>query len=166
MAGQSGRKPPGPRLAVILVDTSVWIDHLNNSPTGQVARLRELIPTTPLLVGDLILCEILQGLRSEREARLVERGLRRFATASLLDVNLAVPRRTIDFCAARELRSARRSISSSARFASSTGTSCCMTSATLNRWFASSVCGPSDAQRPTETLCPAEARQNCGCPTR
>ena len=75
---------------MILVDTSVWIDHLNNAPTGQVARLRELIPTTPLLIGDLILCEILQGLRSERAARLVERGLRRFAIASLLNVNLAV----------------------------------------------------------------------------
>jgi predicted nucleic acid-binding protein len=75
---------------VILVDTSVWIDHLNNAATGQVVRLRQLIPTTPLLIGDLILCEVLQGLRSEREARLVERGLRRFATASLLDVNLAV----------------------------------------------------------------------------
>ena len=75
---------------MILVDTSVWIDHLNNAATGQVVRLRQLIPTTPLLIGDLILCEILQGLRSEREARLVERGLRRFATASLLDVNLAV----------------------------------------------------------------------------
>jgi predicted nucleic acid-binding protein len=75
---------------VILVDTSVWIDHLNNAATDQVVRLRELIPTTPLLIGDLILCEILQDLRSEREARLVERGLRRFATASLLDVNLAV----------------------------------------------------------------------------
>src|SRR5437870_3597518 len=90
LAGQPGRKPPGTRIAVILVDTSVWIDHLNNSTTGQVAQLRQLIPTTPLLIGDLILCEILQGLRSEREARLVERGLRRFATASLLDVNLAV----------------------------------------------------------------------------
>ena len=75
---------------MILVDTSVWIDHLNNATTDQVVRLRELIPTTPLLIGDLILCELLQGLRSEREARLVERGLRRFATASLLDVNLAV----------------------------------------------------------------------------
>jgi predicted nucleic acid-binding protein len=75
---------------VILVDTSVWIDHLNDAATGQVVRLRQLIPTTPLLIGDLILCELLQGLRSEREARLVERGLRRFATASLLDVNLAV----------------------------------------------------------------------------
>jgi predicted nucleic acid-binding protein len=75
---------------VILVDSSVWIDHLNDAATEAVRRLRELIPSRPLLVGDLILCEVLQGLRSEREARLVERALRRFAIVSLLDPDLAV----------------------------------------------------------------------------
>ena len=75
---------------MILVDSSVWIDHLNNVVTGPVSRLRRLIPTIPLLVGDLILCEVLQGLRSEREARLVERGLRQFEAVSLLDSDLAV----------------------------------------------------------------------------
>ena len=75
---------------MILVDSSVWIDHLNNNATDAVERLRELIPVRPLLVGDLILCEVLQGLRSEREARLVERALRRFAIVALLDPDLAV----------------------------------------------------------------------------
>jgi len=75
---------------VILVDSSVWIDHLNDTATGAVQRLRALIPVQLLLVGDLILCEVLQGLRSGREARLVERALRRFAIVSLLDTDLAV----------------------------------------------------------------------------
>ena len=75
---------------MILVDSSVWIDHLNDAATEAVRRLRELIPARPLLVGELILCEVLLGLRSEREARLVERALRRFATVSLLDPDLAV----------------------------------------------------------------------------
>ncbi|HLY44054.1 MAG TPA: PIN domain nuclease [Stellaceae bacterium] len=75
---------------MILVDSSVWIDHLNAAATGAVRRLRELIRERPLLVGDLILCEVLQGLRSEREARLVERALRRFEVVSLLDPDLAV----------------------------------------------------------------------------
>jgi hypothetical protein len=44
-----------PRPVLILVDSSVWIDLLNNVVTEPVRRLRELIPTTPLLVGDLIL---------------------------------------------------------------------------------------------------------------
>jgi predicted nucleic acid-binding protein len=75
---------------VILVDSSVWIDLLNNVVTEPVKRLRELIPTTPLLIGDLILCEVLQGFRTEAQARLVERSLRRFEEVSLLDPELAV----------------------------------------------------------------------------
>ena len=72
---------------MVLVDSSVWIHHLNDAATEAVHRLRELIPAQPLLVGDLILCEV---LRSQREARLVERALRRFPTVSLLDLGLAV----------------------------------------------------------------------------
>jgi len=75
---------------VILVDSSVWINLLNNVVTEPVNRLRELIPATPLLIGDLILCEVLQGFRTEAQARLVERSLRRFEPVSLLDPELAI----------------------------------------------------------------------------
>ena len=75
---------------MILVDTSVWIDHLNNKQTGEVGTLRGLVGSAPLLVGDLILCEVLQGLRSEREAALVERALGRFDLVSLVTPGLAV----------------------------------------------------------------------------
>ena len=73
---------------MILVDSSVWIDLLNNVVTEPVRRLRELIPTTPLLVGDLILCEVLQGFRTDAQARLVERSLMRFEAVSLIDPEL------------------------------------------------------------------------------
>ena len=75
---------------MILVHSSVWIDLLNNVVTEPVRRLRELIPTTPLLIGDLILCEILQGFRTDAQARLVERSLMRFGAVSLTDPELAV----------------------------------------------------------------------------
>jgi predicted nucleic acid-binding protein len=75
---------------VILVDSSVWIDLLNNVITESVTRLRQLIPYSPILVGDLILYEVLQGLRTEAQARLVERSLGRFEAVSLLDPALAV----------------------------------------------------------------------------
>ena len=75
---------------MILVDSSVWIDLLNNVVTEPVRRLRELIPTTPLLIGDLILCEVLQGFRTDAQARLVERSLMRFEAVSLMDPELAV----------------------------------------------------------------------------
>jgi predicted nucleic acid-binding protein len=75
---------------VILVDTSVWVDHLNDDVTDQVWTLRTLVGREPLLVGDLILCEILQGLRSDKEAALVEQALRRFDVVSLTSPDLAV----------------------------------------------------------------------------
>ncbi len=64
----------GRNFLMILVDSSVWIDHLNNHSTEQVRRLRAYIPSDPLLIGDLILCEVLQGIRSEAAARLVKSG--------------------------------------------------------------------------------------------
>jgi predicted nucleic acid-binding protein len=75
---------------VIVADSSVWVGHLNNQPTPQVRHLRSLVGRTAILVGDLILLEILQGLRDDREAALVERALRRFEVAPMLDPDLAV----------------------------------------------------------------------------
>jgi predicted nucleic acid-binding protein len=75
---------------MILVDSSVWIDQINQAATAQVQRLRELLPEGPLLIGDLILCEVLQGFRSEAQARLVQRSLSRFEIVSLCSPDLAV----------------------------------------------------------------------------
>src|SRR3984957_21330361 len=55
-----------------------------------VERLRSLMSETPLLVGDLILCEVLRGLRTETEARMIERGFRRYEIVSVSDPGLAV----------------------------------------------------------------------------
>jgi predicted nucleic acid-binding protein len=74
---------------VIVVDSSVWINHLNNQVTPEVRHLRALIGRVAILVGDLILLEVLQGLRDGREAALVERALRRFDLAPMLDPDLA-----------------------------------------------------------------------------
>jgi predicted nucleic acid-binding protein len=75
---------------VIVVDTSVWIDHLNDHPTAKVQQLRALVGRQPLLVGDLILCEVLQGLRTDAEARRVETALRSFDIVAMLNPELAV----------------------------------------------------------------------------
>jgi predicted nucleic acid-binding protein len=74
---------------VILVDSSVWIDHLRNIESEPVRHLRRLITEEPLLIGDLILCEILQGFNSEAQARLVQRSFGRFEAVALSDPGLA-----------------------------------------------------------------------------
>lgn len=64
---------------MIVVDTSVWIDVLNERPSPHAQRCVELIEEgEPVALTDVIFTEILQGLRTEREARLVERHLRAF----------------------------------------------------------------------------------------
>lgn len=74
---------------MILVDSSVWIDHFRNVESDAVRRLRRLIREEPLLIGDLILCEILQGFNSEAQARLVQRSFSRFEAVALSDPDLA-----------------------------------------------------------------------------
>jgi predicted nucleic acid-binding protein len=64
---------------VIVVDTSVWIDLLNDVPSPKATACIELIESRdPVALTDVVLTEVLQGLRSDREARLVERRLRAF----------------------------------------------------------------------------------------
>jgi predicted nucleic acid-binding protein len=73
-----------------LVDSSVWINQFNQVPDPAVDRLRALVAEGPLLVGDLILCEVLQGFRSEAQARLVERALGQYQLVTLSSPELAI----------------------------------------------------------------------------
>lgn len=69
---------------MIVVDTSVWIDVLNDVDTAQARRCVQLIEHgEPVALTDVILTEILQGLRTDREARLVEDHLRAFPVLRL-----------------------------------------------------------------------------------
>jgi predicted nucleic acid-binding protein len=75
---------------MILVDSSVWIDYLRNRTTEAVGKLEMALQGGLLLVGDLVLCEVLQGLRDDAEARRVERVLQSFEMASLCDPDIAM----------------------------------------------------------------------------
>lgn len=74
---------------MILVDSSVWIGHLRGQVTPAVARLQAVARQQPLLVGNLILLEILQGARDEIHAARLERDLSRFRLVPLLSPSLA-----------------------------------------------------------------------------
>jgi predicted nucleic acid-binding protein len=87
---------------VIVVDTSVWIDVLNGRDSPQALRCVELIEGgEPIALTDIVFTEILQGFRSDREARLVEGHLKVFPVLRLDGLD--------DFALAAELyRRARR----------------------------------------------------------
>lgn len=88
---------------MIVVDTSVWIDVLNDVPSPGADRCVELIREgAPIALTDVVLTEILQGLRADQEAAEVEERLRAFPILRLDGLD--------DFVLAATLyRTARRS---------------------------------------------------------
>ena len=86
---------------MIVVDTSVWIDFLNGKDAPHVRRLRAALGVEEIAVGDLMLCEVLQGLDSERDAREVETLLRGFQIVPMAGNAIAI-------AAARNYRALRR----------------------------------------------------------
>lgn len=75
---------------MIVVDSSVWIDFLTGVRTAKVEWLLDLLGRQPVLVGDLILVEVLQGVASEAEATRVEAALCRFHVEPMLGPDLAI----------------------------------------------------------------------------
>jgi predicted nucleic acid-binding protein len=68
---------------VIVVDSSVWIDHFNGAPTDEAQLLADLIATdADLGLVNLCLTEILQGFRHDRDVELVSGVLLAFPMLS------------------------------------------------------------------------------------
>lgn len=87
---------------MIVVDTSVWIDVINERPGPQADHCVELIEDgQPVALTPVIFTEILQGFALESDAARVEDHLRGFPILPLAHVD--------DFALAAELyRTARR----------------------------------------------------------
>jgi predicted nucleic acid-binding protein len=90
---------------MIVVDTSVWIDYFADRDTPQVQHLQRCLDDgvngDEVALTDIVLTEILQGLRTDGDVQRVDERLSVFATLQLRDLS--------DFRRAAALyRSARR----------------------------------------------------------
>lgn len=87
---------------MIVVDTTVWVDFFRERDQPHVAELVRLIERDEgLALTDVIMTEVLQGLRTDAQVRRVERRLAPFDILRLKDLD--------DFRRAAELyRRARR----------------------------------------------------------
>jgi predicted nucleic acid-binding protein len=74
---------------MVIVDTTVWVDYLNNVTTPETEWLDSQLTRQPLGVLDLMVCEILQGLATDEEAARVLRDLKRFQLLETGDLELA-----------------------------------------------------------------------------
>ena len=75
---------------MILVDSSVWIDFFRGTVTPQSERLDQLLGREPLLIGDLILAEVLQGFTSERDFNQARKMLGALELVNLGGAEMAV----------------------------------------------------------------------------
>ena len=69
---------------MIVVDSSVWIDFFNGVSTPEVERLDGLLGVTPVAIGDLILVEVVQGFRHEKDVATARQLFRSLAPLPML----------------------------------------------------------------------------------
>ena len=75
---------------MLVVDTSVWIDYFNGVENPQTDFLNTVLDKTPIIIGDLILTEVLQGFRYDPDFEKVRRTLGKFMQENMVNLTLAV----------------------------------------------------------------------------
>ncbi|MEO0853891.1 MAG: PIN domain nuclease [Cyanobacteria bacterium J06648_11] len=75
---------------MILVDSSVWIDYFNGVTTPATDKLHNLLGRTPIAIGDLILLEVLQGFKRDKDFATAQSLFASVHVFNLLDADLAV----------------------------------------------------------------------------
>ncbi len=75
---------------MILVDSSVWIDYVNGKKTSQTDWLDSALGNKPIIIGDLILTEVLQGFQRENDFRKAKKLLLDFPFMEMVGQNMAI----------------------------------------------------------------------------
>jgi predicted nucleic acid-binding protein len=87
MVGRSGRDAAG---FVILVDSSVWIDYFNGNDSAEADFLDRSLGNRAVAIGDLILTEVLQGFRHEKDYKIARNLLEELTVFGLLGKDMAI----------------------------------------------------------------------------
>ena len=74
---------------MVIVDTTIWIDYLQGIGNPETDWLEAQLDRQRLGLPDVILCEVLQGVRDETTARTVERQLLKLEVFQTGGVELA-----------------------------------------------------------------------------
>lgn len=85
---------------MILVDTSVWIDFFVGRQSAHVDCLKQAASSGQVLIGDLILVELLQGPKHQRDIQRIEQALSQLPVETLCGSAIA-PRAAANY---RQLR--------------------------------------------------------------
>ena len=75
---------------MLVVDSTIWIDYFNGVENPRTNYLDSILTTTPILVGDLMLAEVLQGFRQDSDFEKARRALDKFLQASFVNPDLVI----------------------------------------------------------------------------
>ena len=75
---------------MILVDSSVWIDYFNGNASPETDFLDGMLGVDAIAIGDMILTEVLQGFRHDKDYETVKRLLEALTQFELLGIEMAV----------------------------------------------------------------------------
>ena len=75
---------------MLVVDTSVWVDYFNGVENPQTDFLHAVLDKTPILIGDLVLAEVLQGFRHDPDFEKVRRALGKYTQVGMVSPAWAV----------------------------------------------------------------------------
>jgi hypothetical protein len=75
---------------MLVVDSTVWIDYFNGVESPQTDYLHQIADQIPMLVGDLILAEVLQGFRDDTDFETARRALGKYIQVEMVNPELAL----------------------------------------------------------------------------
>jgi predicted nucleic acid-binding protein len=75
---------------MIFVDSSVWIDYFTGKNTAGANKLDSLLGNELVVIGDLILVEVLQGFRADKDFRKARQLLLSLTVVNILDTSIAL----------------------------------------------------------------------------
>lgn len=73
-----------------IVDSSVWIDYFSGKDTSQTDLLHAALGQRAIGLDDIILCEVLQGYRYERDYESARQALLRFPIYAIGGIEIAL----------------------------------------------------------------------------
>jgi len=75
---------------MILVDSSVWIDYFTGKNTPATKKLNSLLGEELVAIGDLMLTEVLQGFRADKDYQQARKLLLSLTVVNMLDTTIAL----------------------------------------------------------------------------
>ncbi len=75
---------------MIMVDSSVWIDFFNGVESIETNKLDEMLGIEEIATGDLIMTEVLQGFRSDKDFKTAKTILTSLTIFEMLGEKLAI----------------------------------------------------------------------------